>query len=98
MSLLCPIEYLHTGLSCVADLQPLDHNKECPRSTIQTEVNTNTLQLNDGNHDKPKKSTREIYNNIRDIMSASVASDQYTVLSEIEAAEMLGNCVIDFQI
>ncbi|XWS69900.1 hypothetical protein CRYUN_Cryun03dG0003300 [Craigia yunnanensis] len=86
------------GFSCVADLQPLDHNKECPRSTIQTEVNTNTLPLNDGNHDKPKKPTKEIYNNIRDIVSASIASDQYTVLSEIEAAEMLGNCVIDFQI
>ncbi|XVF34854.1 hypothetical protein REPUB_Repub18cG0094400 [Reevesia pubescens] len=80
------------------DLQPLDLKKECGRSTTQSKVNTNSLPLNDGNHDKPQKPTEEIYKNIRDILSASVSSDQCTVLSEIEAAEMLGNCVIDFQI
>ncbi|KAK6248547.1 hypothetical protein QUC31_020112 [Theobroma cacao] len=86
------------GFSCVTDLQPLDRNKECARPTIQTEVNTNSLSLKDGNHDKPQKHTEEIYKNIRDILSVPVPSDQCTVLSEIEAAEMLGNCVIDFQI
>ncbi|XVE98154.1 hypothetical protein REPUB_Repub03eG0081000 [Reevesia pubescens] len=83
--------------SCVTDLQSLDP-KECGMSTTQTKVNTNSLPLNDGNHDKLQKPTEEIYKNIRDILSASVSSDQYTILSEIEAAEMLGNCVIDFQI
>ncbi|OMO87980.1 hypothetical protein CCACVL1_08621 [Corchorus capsularis] len=77
----------------VSDLQPLDHNKECARSTTQTEVNTNSLPQNDGNHDQPKKPTEEIYKKIRVILSgASVSSDQCTILSKIEAAEILGNC------
>ncbi|XVE70434.1 hypothetical protein DITRI_Ditri10aG0072400 [Diplodiscus trichospermus] len=86
------------GFSCLTDLQHLDHKKEFARSTTQIEINETTLPLNDGNHEKPQKPTKEIYNNIRDILSASIPSDQCTILSEIEAAEMIGNCVIDFQI
>ncbi|GMI89477.1 hypothetical protein HRI_002617000 [Hibiscus trionum] len=78
------------------DSQPLNDDKEHTKSTTQTKVNSNSP--NDGNYDKPKKLAEEIYKNITDISFASVRSDQHTVLSEIEAAEILGNCVIDFQI
>ncbi|XP_039066223.1 proteinaceous RNase P 1, chloroplastic/mitochondrial-like [Hibiscus syriacus] len=79
------------------DSQPLN-DKEHAKTTTQTKVNSNSPPLNDGNYDKLEKLAEEIYKNITDISFASVCSDQYTVLSEIEAAENLGNCVIDFQI
>lgn len=83
---------------CVTDSQSLNRNKKHPKSTAQTEVNSNFLPLNNGNYDKPRNLAEEMYKNITGISFASVSSDQHTVLSEIEAAEMLGNCVIDFQI
>ncbi|TYI17176.1 hypothetical protein ES332_A07G005700v1 [Gossypium tomentosum] len=86
------------SVAITEDSQSLNRNKEHTKSTTQTEVNSNFLPLNNGNYDKPRKLAEEMYKNITSISFASVSSDQHTVLSEIETAEMLGNCVIDFQI
>ncbi|KAK5817152.1 hypothetical protein PVK06_022075 [Gossypium arboreum] len=86
------------SVAITEDSQSLNRNKEHTKSTTQTEVNSNFLPLNNGNYDKPQKLAEEMYKNITSISFASVSSDQHTVLSEIETAEMLGNCVIDFQI
>ncbi|KAK8523171.1 hypothetical protein V6N12_047701 [Hibiscus sabdariffa] len=72
------------------DSQLLNDDKEHAKSTTQIKVNSNSPPLNNGNYDKPKKLAEEIYKNITDISFASVCSYQYTVLSEIEAAESLG--------
>ena len=39
-----------------------------------------------------------MYKNLKNILSASVLSNHQSVLSKIEAAEELGDCVIDFEI
>ncbi|KAK9130917.1 hypothetical protein Sjap_011404 [Stephania japonica] len=41
---------------------------------------------------------KELYRNLRNIMFDSVPSNHQTLLSDIEAAEKLGGCIIDFQI
>lgn len=86
------------SVAVTEDSQSLNRNKEHTKSTTQTEVNSNFLPLNNGNYDKPRKLAEEMYKNITSISFASVSSDQHKLLSEIEAAEMRGNCVIDFQI
>lgn len=64
-----------------------------------TALKVTRVAKNDGNPEKLKRPTEEIYESIKDIVSASMSSDyQTTTLSKIEAAEMMGCCVIDFQI
>lgn len=43
-------------------------------------------------------SPQEVYKNLRNVLLASGFTERRTILQEIEAAEKLGGCVIDFQI
>jgi hypothetical protein len=56
-------------------------------------------ELSHANPENTKSPSQEIYKSLRDILSESVHSnDNHTILPQIEAAEMFGNCIIDFQI
>lgn len=50
------------------------------------------------NNEKANCSTQETYNNLRGLLLSSTLPQDQTVLSQIEAAESLANCSIDFQI
>lgn len=78
--------------------QYLHSNKRLVRSDTQTQIQKDQSPSNQRNQDRSKAPPQEIYRNLRNILSASIFSTNSTVLSEIEAAEKLGNCVIDFQI
>lgn len=53
----------------------------------------------DAKCENSKIPTWEIYKNLREILLASVCSNNHdTILQQIEAAEMFGNCILDFQI
>ncbi|KAI4347109.1 hypothetical protein L6164_007955 [Bauhinia variegata] len=67
-------------------------DEECARSVKTIE------HLNHGNHEEMRDTPQEKHKNLRNIFSASVFSDHRTLLSEIEAAELLAGCTIDFQI
>ncbi|XP_054786220.1 proteinaceous RNase P 1, chloroplastic/mitochondrial-like isoform X2 [Prosopis cineraria] len=58
------------------------------------------LHVNHDNHKGEREEHRKMYTSLRDIFSASVSleSDHRTLLTEIEEAEFLGGCTIDFQI
>lgn len=76
-----------------AESQYLHCDKRWLRSDIQERSPPNHR-----NQEKSKTPPQEMYRNLRNILSASIFSTHSTVLSEIEAAEKLGNCIIDFQI
>ncbi|GLU09885.1 hypothetical protein SLE2022_267200 [Rubroshorea leprosula] len=80
-------------------VQPPNHNHGRPASTTQTKVPQKSLPKIDGKQEKAPKPNKEIYKNIRHILSGLQFSNRVTVLSQqIEAAEKQGNCIIDFQI
>lgn len=54
--------------------------------------------VNGVKHENTKHQPQEIYKNLRDIMSGSTMLDNLSILPEIETAEKLGGCTIDFQI
>lgn len=74
------------------------YDKRRVRSDTQTEIHKERSSSNHRNQEKSKAPPQEIYRNLRNILSASIFPTHSTVLSEIEAAEKLGNCIIDFQI
>ncbi|CBI28050.3 unnamed protein product, partial [Vitis vinifera] len=74
------------------------YDKRRVRSDTQTEIHKELSSSNHRNQEKSKAPPQEIYRNLRNILSASIFPTHSTVLSEIEAAEKLGNCIIDFQI
>ncbi|KAL4035735.1 hypothetical protein IC575_004441 [Cucumis melo] len=47
---------------------------------------------------RTRNSSQESYKSLKQILSAAVFSDKCNLLKEIEAAEKLGGCTIDFQI
>ncbi|XP_010249682.1 PREDICTED: proteinaceous RNase P 1, chloroplastic/mitochondrial-like isoform X2 [Nelumbo nucifera] len=49
-------------------------------------------------HGNSKLPPEEIYRNLRNILATSLSPNDNTILSQIEAAEKLGGCSIDFQI
>lgn len=79
-------------------MQPYDPKKQEARSTTPDEVRTMSHLSNDSTSGNTEKPTPKVYESLRNIHSASVLSNHRTILSEIEAAEKLGECVIDFQI
>lgn len=78
--------------------QALEHNKGQARSTTPTEVEIKSHSSNDSTSVKKEKPAQKLCKNLRNILSASVLSNNQSILSEIEAAEKLGDCVIDFEI
>ncbi|GAV78428.1 RNase_Zc3h12a domain-containing protein/PPR_3 domain-containing protein [Cephalotus follicularis] len=67
-------------------------------STTQPEAKIKSQPLNCSNHENTPNPCQETYKSLRDTLSESAFSDHCSIVSEIEAAEKLGNCVIDFQI
>lgn len=49
-------------------------------------------------HGDSKQAPQEIYKNLRNILSLSLLPNHSSILQELEAAEELGGCTIDFQI
>ncbi|POO00911.1 Protein-only RNase P, C-terminal [Trema orientale] len=63
---------------------------------IQSEIKSQPS--NNGKHKCSTREPEEIYKNLRDILSGSTISASQSILTEIERAEKLGRCTIDFQI
>ncbi|KAG6723642.1 hypothetical protein I3842_03G218200 [Carya illinoinensis] len=79
------------------ETRSLQRNKGHARSAAQTDVKIKS-QPSDAKREN-KSPTQEIYKNLREILLASACSNNHdTILQQIEAAEMYGNCVLDFQI
>ncbi|KAF8400811.1 hypothetical protein HHK36_014113 [Tetracentron sinense] len=80
----------------------LHQNEGRSNSDAQSRHQMKLPPLNHGNVEESHQNTQyppqEIYRSIRNIISTSVLSNHRTILSEIEAAEKLGSCIIDFQI
>uniref|UniRef100_A0A2P2QL61 PRORP domain-containing protein n=1 Tax=Rhizophora mucronata TaxID=61149 RepID=A0A2P2QL61_RHIMU len=68
------------------------------RSTMPSAFKIKAEDSKYGNHKGTKNSPQEDYKNLINILTASGFQYHRTVLLEIEAAEKLGDCVIDFQI
>ncbi|XP_059634957.1 proteinaceous RNase P 1, chloroplastic/mitochondrial-like [Cornus florida] len=74
------------------------HEKGHANSDAETRTQDILPPHNIGNHKNTKHPPQEIYRNLRNILSTSIFSNHSTIVSEIEAAEEHGSCVIDFQI
>ncbi|KAH7511934.1 hypothetical protein FEM48_Zijuj12G0036400 [Ziziphus jujuba var. spinosa] len=72
------------------DLQLLHHSKGFVRPATKTEASQPLINY--------KHENQETYKSLRDILSESMILDNHSILSDIETAEMLGGCTIDFQI
>ncbi|XP_065851405.1 proteinaceous RNase P 1, chloroplastic/mitochondrial-like isoform X3 [Euphorbia lathyris] len=77
------------------ELQSTNRSNGQARSTAQTRGKRKQEALKPGSHKKSQNSPEEVHDNL---IVSSGFKDHCTVLSEIEAAEKLGGCVIDFQI
>ncbi|KAJ0030115.1 hypothetical protein Pint_13201 [Pistacia integerrima] len=84
--------------TCSKDVKPYDPKKQEARSTTPKEVKTKSHLSNDRTSGNTEKPTQNVYESLRNILSVSTLSNHRTILSKIEAAEKLGECVIDFQI
>jgi len=72
---------------------------ECARSATRNASAKESQHQNLVNHKEKKETPQELYKNVRDIFLESVSSDKNnSILSDIEAAELIGGCTIDFQI
>ncbi|KAI8571138.1 hypothetical protein RHMOL_Rhmol01G0095300 [Rhododendron molle] len=86
-----------------AESQSPVYNKGSESSVAPTKTEAMPILLNDGNKNKDgdsKQQTDEFDKSIRNILSPlmpSISKDP-TILPQIEAAEKLGGCVIDFEI
>ncbi|RDX99410.1 Proteinaceous RNase P 1, chloroplastic/mitochondrial, partial [Mucuna pruriens] len=80
------------------DSKPLQ-KEECGRSTTRNASAKESQRQNLVNHEEKKETSHKLYKNVRDIFLTSVSSDtNNSILSNIEAAELIGGCTIDFQI
>ncbi|CAN1126027.1 hypothetical protein LINPERHAP2_LOCUS3193 [Linum perenne] len=68
------------------------------RSSMQTGRKTNAARISSSNSFDPQNNCREDFKKVKEIPPDSSFNDHSTVLSQIEIAEELGNCTIDFQI
>ncbi|TKY45915.1 Proteinaceous RNase [Spatholobus suberectus] len=79
------------------DSKPLQKGERARSAT--TNVSAKESCQNLVNLEEKKETPQELYKNVRDIFLASVTSDKNnSILSDIEAAELIGGCTIDFQI
>jgi len=73
-------------------------NGERARSTTRNASEKESHRQNLVNHEERRETPQELYRSVRDICLAPVSSDNNSILSDIEAAESIGGCTIDFQI
>lgn len=79
------------------DSKPLQ-KAECARSATRNASAKESQRQNLVNHKEKKETSQDLGKN-KDIFLAPVSSDNnYSILSDIEAAELIGGCTIDFQI
>jgi len=72
---------------------------ECARSTTRNASEKDPQRQNPFNHEEKREKSQELYKSVRDIFLGPVSSDNNnSILSDIEAAESIGGCTIDFQI
>ncbi|KAM5547775.1 proteinaceous RNase P 1, chloroplastic/mitochondrial-like [Rosa sericea] len=72
------------------------HNKGFARSATRTGIESQPLKI--ANHKYTKHRPQEIFKNLKDILSGSTISNHRSIIPEIETAEKIGGCTIDFQI
>lgn len=82
----------------IIDLRPLDHDKGQARSSTRADAKTKSHSSNDSTSVNTEKPAQKMYKNLKNILLASMLSNYQSVLSKLEAAEELGDCVIDFEI
>lgn len=51
-----------------------------------------------GNHQTGKPPPKELLENIKEVLSQSTLTNNATILQQIDAAEKLGGCTLDFEI
>lgn len=96
--------------ACLASMSPLTqlcqldmrllHRSNCLAAAKAAEIGVD-LELepiNQPDDESSKFSAEKTYQSLRSIFSDSVSSSCSTILPELEAAEILGNIPIDFQI
>ncbi|KAK7398955.1 hypothetical protein VNO78_10129 [Psophocarpus tetragonolobus] len=80
------------------DSKPLQKGRRAFSATRNASAKE-TQRKNLVNHKEKRETPQELYKNIRANFLASVSSDKNnSILSNIEAAELIGGCTIDFQI
>ncbi|KAI7987387.1 hypothetical protein LOK49_LG13G00566 [Camellia lanceoleosa] len=77
---------------------PVLHNKGLASSDAQTKTESKLTPMDQSNHYNSRHPPQETYRNLRNILSTTMFSKHPTILPDIEAAEKLGGCVIDFDI
>lgn len=80
-----------------------DHHWTEPQSLLLNKGNLGTradvdIKKQPSTQVRTRNSSQESYKSLKQILSAAVFSDKCNLLKEIEAAEKLGGCTIDFQI
>lgn len=72
---------------------------EWARSTTRNASEKESQRQNLFNHEEKRETSQELYKSVRDNFLGPVSSDNNnSILSDIEAAESIGGCTIDFQI
>lgn len=80
------------------------HNRKLQSSTHNVhswtvvETDAKSQPFNNGNPKSASQPPEEIYKNLKVVLSGSMISDDHSILKEIERAEKLAGCTIDFQI
>ncbi|XP_021903216.1 proteinaceous RNase P 1, chloroplastic/mitochondrial-like isoform X2 [Carica papaya] len=77
------------------DLQSLERHLG---PSTPTDFNIKSNRSSASMAENGSKETREMYQNLKNILTGPMISNNCSVLSELEAAEKIGDCVIDFQI
>lgn len=67
-------------------------------SDTQTETRVKLPLFKRGNHESIKQPAQELFGSLREILSSPTFDNRDTILQQIDAAEKLGCCIIDFQI
>lgn len=67
-------------------------------SDTRTETRVKLPLFKHGNHESIKQPPQELFESLRDILSSPTFDNRDTILQQIDAAEKLGCCIIDFQI
>lgn len=80
------------------DSQSVDHSNDKQAMSPMQNSLKEKQEYNQCSLEVLSNSPQEVYKNLRNVLLASGFTERRTILQEIEAAEKLGGCVIDFQI
>ncbi|KAJ8562485.1 hypothetical protein K7X08_011776 [Anisodus acutangulus] len=74
------------------------HNKVDATPSTRRKNEVKVTGKTHGSHGRGKEAPEEIYRSLKNISQPSITSDDCSILPELEAAEELGSCIVDFQI